>query len=126
MPGITELVVDDGRKVNDSTQARGEGNGDGIVQPGERIVVYADGHPLKLYSDNQHVITSAEEVFDIIVPAKWPDGFTFASVLKIADDCPEGTQIEFLVNYETKEFMPIRRQVHWGKVNIMIQKESRP
>lgn len=114
------VFIDDKAKPNDSTEARGQGNGDGIVQPGERIAIYTAGHPLKLYSENKYVVALQEETFDIMVPAKWPDGFTFGSVMKIADDCPSGTEIELLGNYETKEFMPIKRSVHWGKVRLKV------
>ncbi|HTF19590.1 MAG TPA: alpha/beta fold hydrolase [Chryseolinea sp.] len=117
-PAFENLAIDDNRKINDSTQARGQGNGDGIIDPGERVVIYVDGRPLKLYSDNAHVTASREEVFDIMVPAKWPDGFTVASIVKISENCPSGTEIEFLGNYETKEFMPVKRTVHWGTVRV--------
>lgn len=120
------VVIDDNRHVNDSTQARGRGNGDGTVNPGERIVLYVDGHPLKLYSDSPHILAKQEKVFDIMVPAKWPDGFTFASIIKVADDCPDGTVIELLGNYETKEFMPIKRNVHWGKVRLVVRRHQTP
>jgi hypothetical protein len=115
-PAFNNLTIDDRRKVNDSTEVRGTGNGNGIPEPGERVVLYADGHPLKMYSDNPLVVAKQETGFDIMVPAKWPDGFTLASVIKIADDCPEGTELVLLGNYETKEFMPIKRKVDWGKV----------
>jgi enterochelin esterase-like enzyme len=124
VPQLQDVVIDDNRKVNDSTQARGEGNGDGTINAGERIVLYADGRPLKLYTDSPHVVRSEEEQFDVMVPARWPDGFTLASTVKIADDCPDGTSIEFLANYETKEFMPIRRVVHWGKVSVKVSRRK--
>jgi hypothetical protein len=119
-PSFESIAIDDNRKVNDTIQARGQGNGDGKIDPGERVVIYAEGHPLKLYSDNTVVVRDQEDVFDIMVPAKWPDGFTLASVVKISEDCPEGAEIEFLGNFETKEFMPIKRTVHWGKVRVRV------
>lgn len=118
VPRFPNVAIDDDRKVNDSTEARGQGNGDGIPDPGERVVFYVDGRPLKIYSDNPNVLAKREELFDIMVPAKWPDGFTLASLVKISDDCPAGAELEMLGNYETKEFMPIKRQVHWGKVRV--------
>jgi enterochelin esterase-like enzyme len=120
VPTFAGILIDDNRKVNDSTLARGQGNGDGIIDPGEKVVIYVDGRPLKLYSDNYHVLTNQEEVFDVMVPAKWPDGFTLASVVRISENCPAGTDIEFLGNYESKEFMPIKRTVHWGKVRVRV------
>lgn len=119
VPPFIQVTIDDNRKVNDSTAARGQGNGDGIADPGERIVIYVDGHPLKIYADSPYVTTSKEEQFDIMVPAKWPDGFTFASIIKMSENIPAGTKLQLLGNYETKEFMPVKRQVHWGKVEIV-------
>lgn len=118
VPAFGNVTIDDNRRVNDSTQARGQGNGDGIIDAGESVVIYVEGHPLKLYSENPNVLNRREEIFDIMVPAKWPDGFTLASVVKISENCPTGNTIEFLGNYETKEFMPIKRSVHWGKVLV--------
>jgi len=125
VPAFENVLIDDNLALNDTTRARGDGNGYGTVQPGERIVVYVDGHPLKLYSDNKFIKTEQEDQFDIMVPAKWPDGFTVASVIQVADDCPDGTEIELLGNYETKEFMPIKRVVHWGKVRLRINRPSK-
>ncbi|HAH22245.1 MAG TPA: hypothetical protein DCL77_00475, partial [Prolixibacteraceae bacterium] len=58
---------------------------------------------------------------DEILPAFWPDGYTLSSVVKIADNCPSGHIIEFLAHYETKTFMPIHREVKWGKVKIIVK-----
>ncbi|MEJ1240449.1 alpha/beta fold hydrolase [Chryseolinea sp. T2] len=125
VPEFTTVEIDDNRSINDSTKARGDGNGDGIVQAGERIVVYVDGHPLKLYADSKFIRHEQEEEFDIMVPAKWPDGFTLASVAKVDDNCPSGTELELLGNFETKEYMPIKRTVHWGRVRIQVDKREK-
>ena len=122
VPQFTSIAIDDNRAVNDSTQIRGSGNGNGVIESGERVVIYADGRPLKLYTDHHDVVALKEEVFDIMVPAKWPDGFTFASIVKIGDESLPGTELEFVGNYETKEFMPVKRTVHWGKVRVRVGK----
>lgn len=120
VPPFAHIAIDDNRKVNDSTMARGQGNGDGIANPGERIVIYVDGRPLKLFTDSPYVVAAKEEQFDIMVPAKWPDGFTFASIISIAGDVPPGISLPLLGNYETKEFMPVKRDVHWGTIELAI------
>jgi hypothetical protein len=74
-----------------------------------------------LYTDDPYVETESEQLFDQMLPALWPNGVTFSSIIKIADNCPPGHTIEFLANYETKTFMPICRKVHWGKVKITVK-----
>jgi hypothetical protein len=82
-----------------------------------------------LYSEGPFVVSEDEILVDPEcsgLPAKWPDGFTLSSVAKIADDCPDGHVIEFLAHYETKTFMPIYRQVRWGKVRIEVKRIIKP
>jgi len=131
VPYFANLKVDDGRVVaatkKQSDFSKGEidsiygmGNGDGIVIPGEHIMVYENGHRLRLFTDDPYVVTADERLIDEILPAFWPDGYTLSSVVKIADNCPAGHIIEFLAHYETKTHMPIHRQVQWGKVKIVV------
>ena len=134
VPAFENILVDDGRAVaptkkqGDYFKAEmdsvyGTGNGDGTVSPSEQIMLYENGHRLRLYTDDPFVVVSEEIQIDEMLPGKWPDGFTLSSVVKIANDCPDGHIIEFLGHYETKTFMPIYRQVKWGKVKV---KNSKP
>lgn len=131
VPYFKNLKVDDGRAVattrKQSDFSKGEtdsiygmGNGNGIVTPGEQIMLYENDHRLRLFTDDPYVISSDEKLVDEILPAIWPDGYTLSSVVKIADNCPAGHEIEFLAHYETKTQMPIHRQVQWGKVKIVV------
>lgn len=132
VPYFSNIKVDDGRVIaptkNQSDYHQmatdsiyGTGNGDGIVSPGEQIMFYENDHRLRLFSDDPYVITKDEKQIDEMLPAVWPNGFTLSSVVKIADNCPTGHEIEFLAHYETKTHNPIHRQVKWGKVKIVIQ-----
>ncbi|MFA5418685.1 MAG: alpha/beta fold hydrolase [Bacteroidales bacterium] len=134
VPYFENIQIDDGRFIsatkNQSDYSHtatnstyGSGNGDGVVSPGEQIMLYENDHRLRLFTDDPYVITSDEKLVDEVLPALWPDGFTLSSVVKIADNCPVGHEIEFLAHYETKTYMPIHRQVKWGKVKIKIDSD---
>lgn len=132
-PTFNDVLVDDGRlmklqfrneengELMDITNpGKGSGNGDGMAAPGEKIMLFKDGHRLRLYSDDPYVVNDEEQLADEVLPSVWPDGFTLSSIVKIAPDCPAGHVIEFIGHYETKTWFPIYRQVKWGKVNITV------
>ena len=119
VPYFSDIRIDDGIEVQD--KAIGTGNGDGQAGASEHIMIYEKGHRLRLYTDDPYVETASEILYDEILQSIWPDGFTLSSIVKIADDCPSGHVIEFLANYETKTYMPIYREVHWGKVKITVK-----
>ena len=119
-PIATAIIIDDGRAPHDSLAVLGKGNRDGVTNPGERVVVYSEGHKLRLYTDDPWVKAAKETLTDEVLPAKWPDGYTLTSVVEIDNNCPSGHIIEFIGNYETKEFMPIKRKVTWKKVMLQV------
>ena len=121
-PMFENLSVDDGRQVNDTSGVHGTGNGDGIAASGEQVMLYTNGHRLRFYTDDPYVVANSEKLVDEVLPAKWPDGFTTSSVIKISDNCPDGHIIEGVGNFETKGFMPIDRRVRWGTVKIEVKK----
>jgi len=121
-PKFETFILDDGRNVNDSVSVYGHGNGDGIAAAGEQVMVYVDGHRTRLYTDDPYVETNKEILVDEALPAKWPDGFTLSSVISINPSCPKGHRIACLVNYETKEYMPINRKLTWGRIWIETKK----
>lgn len=136
VPEFKNIQVDDGRDVstaqnpNDSekkdwSSVYGSGNGDGRVSAGERIMLYENGHRLRLYSDDPYVVSDEEVLVDEMLPGRWPDGYTLSSVVKIAEDCPSGREIEFQAHYETKTFMPMYREVKWGKIKIAIKPKTK-
>ena len=125
------IQVDDGRVVGGThiqsdfknmavDSVYGSGNADGLVAPGESVMLYEKDHRLRLFTDDPYVMTRDEIRITEFLPAKWPDGFTISSVVKISEDCPAGHEIEFLAHYETKSFMPMYRNVTWGKVRIRV------
>lgn len=133
VPYFANLKIDDGQVVataknqgdfskTETDLIYGTGNGDGIVAPGEQIMLYEKGHRLRLFTDDPYVVMNDEKLVDEILPAFWPDGFTLSSVVKIATNCPAGHTIEFMAHYETKTTMPIYRNVKWGKVKVVVGK----
>jgi pimeloyl-ACP methyl ester carboxylesterase len=98
-----------------------QGNADGLAAPGERVMLFKDQYPLRLYSNDPYIVSEEETLVDMILLGQWPDGFTHSSVVKISDDCPPGHVIVFLASYETKTFMPMYSEVIWGKVKLSIQ-----
>lgn len=133
VPEFTNIQVDDGRAVppalnpgdsekTNKSSVYGFGNGDGMVSAGERIILYENGHRLRLYSNDPYVLADEEVLVDEMLPGKWPDGYTLSSIVKIAEDCPLGHEIEFQAHYETKTHMPIYRHVKRGKVKIEVKK----
>jgi pimeloyl-ACP methyl ester carboxylesterase len=119
VPYFSNIAMDDGVTVKD--KVIGTGNGNGQAEASEQIMLYENNHRLRLYTDDPYIETASEQLFDEVLPGFWADGITFSSIVKIADNCPPGHIIEFLANYETKTYMPMRRDVHWGKVKIIVK-----
>lgn len=120
VPRLEDVVVDDGKLIRDKSY--GTGNGDGVAHAGEALMLYAGGHRLRLYTDDPYVVTSSERLADEVIPSRWPDGFTQTSIVKVAENCPDGHTIEFLASYETKDFDTIERNVTWRKVFLPVKK----
>jgi hypothetical protein len=112
IPAFTDIQVDDG-----------SGNGNGIPEAGESIMIYTGDHRTRLYTNDPYVVASEEELVDQVLPATWPDGYTLSSVIRISEDCPDGHSIRFLASYETKEQMPIKRSVHWGRIHLEVSNQ---
>lgn len=117
-PLFDSIKVDDQLAVRD--RAYGTGNGNGIADAGESIMLYSGTHRLRLYTEDKWVLTDEEKLVDEMIPARWPDGFTVSSVIKISPDCPDGHTVELYASYETKTFNPIERKTTWGKVKLTI------
>ncbi|MDH6306055.1 hypothetical protein M2459_002801 [Parabacteroides sp. PF5-5] len=120
VPYFSHIRIDDGVSVRD--KAIGSGNGNGLAEPSECLMLYENYQRLRLYTDDPYVENNSEILYDEMISSGiWPDGYTLSSVIKIADNCPSGHTIEFLAHYETKTFMPIHRKVVWGKVRIVVK-----
>ena len=123
-PLLDSIQVDDKRVVRD--RPYGTGNGNGIADAGEKIMLYTGTHRLRLYTEDKWVIHDESELADEMIPAIWPDGFTMNSIVKISPDCPDGHTIGFYGSFETKSFNPIERKTTWGKINIRVSNERKP
>ena len=117
-PWLDSLQIDDQLAIRD--RAYGTGNGNGIAEAGENIMLYSGTHRLRVYTEDKWVLPDEERLADEMIPARWPDGFTLSSVIKISPDCPDGHTIELYASYETKTFNPIERKTTWGKVKLAI------
>jgi hypothetical protein len=119
VPFFGGVRFDDGALVRD--RSWGQGNGDGVPDAGEKVMVYQGDHRLRLYTDDPWVLGDDEQAPVEILPAIWPDGYTLSSVIHIAPGCPHGHLIECLASYETKSYNPIERSVTWGRVRIPVR-----
>jgi enterochelin esterase-like enzyme len=117
-PLFDSIHIDDGLTIRDS--AFGKGNRDGLAGAGENILIYQGRNRLRLYCDDPYIIRDQERLAIEIIPARWPDGMSLSSVIKISAGCPDGHIISFLGSYETKTFNPIERKLTWGKFLITV------
>lgn len=119
VPEFQNILIDDGRLVKDTIF--GSGNGDGIISPGEQVMVYTGEYRTQLFYDDPYIVIDQEKLYAEVLPAKWTgDGVTQSSIIKISENCPDGHVVELLAKYETKDYMPIKRHVFWGKVSVKI------
>ncbi|MDR3713964.1 MAG: alpha/beta fold hydrolase [Puia sp.] len=118
-PAFDSIRVDDGRLIRDTIM--GSGNGNGIAEAGERVLLYQGSHRLRLYTEDPWVPPGKERLADEMIPGRWPDGFTLSSVVELSPDCPDGHTVEFLAGYETKTFNPIERKLTWGRVRLTVR-----
>lgn len=116
VPAFTNIRIDDGKELRDT--AFGRGNGDGVADAGEHILLYQDQHRLRLYTDDPWVAQDEERLMDEMIPARWPDGYSLSSLVKILPGCPKGHVITFIGAYETKTFNPIERKLKWGTIRL--------
>lgn len=119
VPVFSEIKVDDGLVIRDKSM--GKGNANGVVNAGEKVMLYEGKNRLRLYTEDPFV--TREEWADEMIPARWPDGFTQQSVIQISPDCPDNHEIDCLASYETKTFNPIERKVTWGKVKFTVHRK---
>lgn len=128
-PEFADIQIDDGEDVSaDRFGARGTGNGDGIVNPGEQILVYSEGHRLRLFTDDPNVQWLEEEQISELLPSVSGPDFRLTSVVKISPLAPPGTKIRFLADFETKQPTsdPIKPVVHWGAVTLTVAAVPEP
>lgn len=118
LPPFDNICIDDGRMVDGLIL--GEGNGDGIADPGETVVIYTSNHRTRSYYDDPYLDHTKEKIYIEHHSAIWEDGFTLTSKIYIKPDCPRGHEITLMSNYETQENNPIKRNVCWGTFKIRV------
>lgn len=119
VPLFDSIHIDDSKAIRN--KSFGKGNANGEANAGEQVVVYQNDHRLRLYTEDPWVVKEEGRVLDEIIPARWPDGFTVSSVIKIDPKCPKGHIIECLASYETKAFNPIERKLTWRIIKIVVK-----
>ena len=123
VPPFKDITIDDGSLIRGSVF--GSGNGNGTIDPGEKIMIYTGDHRTQLFTDDPYVISTAEKIHTEMTPAKWDDGIALSSIVKISDSCPPNHKIHFLAKYETKIFHPIEREVKWGEVVVTVSEKKK-
>jgi hypothetical protein len=116
---FTGIEVDDGRQV--SGDVFGTGNGNGIPEPGEKVMLYYNGNRLRLYTDDPQIVRQEGAIHADMLPSVWPDGTTLSSIVSISTQGQADNTITFLACYETKEHATINRNVHWGTVTLVVE-----
>lgn len=122
-PEMDSIRIDDQRIVRD--RSYGKGNGNGIAEAGESIMIYSGSNRLRLYTEDKWALEDECELTEEMLPAIWPDGFSRSSIVKIAPDCPDGHSIRFYGSFETKSFDPIERKTHWGVIEIKVRNQKK-
>lgn len=124
LPDFEDIRIDDGVGISGSRGAPGEGTGnaDGVVNPGEKILVHTGTNRLRLFTDDPNVDWLEEEQLSQLLPSISGPDFRLSSLVKISPDAKPGTEIRFLASYETKRNIsnPIRPEVHWGAVTLRV------
>jgi hypothetical protein len=138
LPEIKDFIIADGKKLtvaqggnNTETVVLGIGNGDGIANPGESIVILIKNQD-KYWRSNLHFSDKFLNPFGINIrlPDSWDDfdhvGESPKYVIPvISSDCPDNQRIELFAEYWLPEYpLHIIKQ---GKVNITVQgKDNTP
>lgn len=135
-PAITKFVIADGRELNffkggkESVSANlGVGNGDGIANPGESIVVLVEHEglllPTKLYSLNKNVDLKSSHAR---ISDSWTSFDHVGASFKISKplisaDCPPGTKLEFHTEYWLPDYPD--HHIFTGTISMEVSGEDR-
>lgn len=131
---ITNFVVADGKEftivkeaVDSATMVVGVGNGDGIANPGETIVILVEeeGKYIRThaYTNNEYINPGN---VSIRIADPWQEydhiGGTAKYTMPVLDaKTPEGEEIPFYVEYWTPGPISGQHIVHKGKINIQVE-----
>jgi len=135
---LTDFVVGDGKEftivkeaIDSITEIVGVGNGDGIANPGETIVILVEeeGKYLRTqaYTTNQYINPGN---VSIRIADPWQEydhiGGTAKYTMPVLDaNIPEGEDILFYVEYWTPGAISGQHIIHKGKVNVQVKGEDK-
>jgi hypothetical protein len=118
---LANFVIADRRSVNLEVEEKtivGEGNGDGIANPGEWISIFTKSDldsqhdfGLQLYTDDPYVNMDNRRML-FFARADWSGAQRLTSQVQIKPDCPEGHMINFYGIYEYPKTGNTRRDSH--------------
>lgn len=142
--GSDKIVVYDGKPVDTSPGEGsdrfklGQGNGNGMAEPGETIALGSTDNTdtrrnlkrLRLYADDPYIEeTGVFSEFPLIEDPHWYDGINFASLFRVSEDCPPGHTVNILACYfQVPPFVEgsgidyRERDFHWGRVKLIVGK----
>lgn len=118
---LAAFSIADGRKMNLEVEKQtrvGEGNGNGIANPGEWISIFTKSDldslhdfGLRIYTDDQYVrMDDARMLF--FARNDWSGAQRLTSQVQIRPDCPDGHEIAFYGIYEYPKTGNTRRDGH--------------
>jgi hypothetical protein len=118
---LTNFEIADGRAVNLEVEEKtrvGEGNGNGIANPGEWISIFTKSDldslhdfGLQLYTEDPYVDMDSRRML-FFARADWSGAQRLTSQVKIKTDCPDGHEISFYGIYEYPKTGNTRRDSH--------------
>lgn len=131
---IANFIVADGKEftvvkeaVDSITEIVGAGNGDGIANPGETIVILIENegkyHRTHAYTTNKYINLGN---LNIRVVDPWQEydhiGGTFKYTMPVLDEStPEGEDIPFYVEFWTPGDTSGQHIIHKGRVNVRVE-----
>ncbi|WP_031530225.1 alpha/beta hydrolase [Dyadobacter crusticola] len=118
---LADFEIADRRAVKLEVEERtivGEGNGDGIANPGEWISIFTKSDldslhdfGLQLYTEDPYVDMNARRML-FFARADWSGAQRLTSQVQIKPDCPDGHEIKFYGIYEYPKTGNTRRDSH--------------
>ncbi|SKB70600.1 alpha/beta hydrolase [Dyadobacter psychrophilus] len=118
---LTNFKIADGQTVNLEVEEKtrlGEGNGNGIANPGEWISIFTKSDldslhdfGLQLYTEDLYVDMENRRML-FLARADWSGAQRLTSQVQIKPDCPDGHEIAFYGIYEYPKTGNTRRDSH--------------
>jgi hypothetical protein len=118
---LTQFKIADRRQVKPEVEEKtvvGEGNGDGIANPGEWISIFTKSEldslhdfGLQLYTEDPYVNMENRRML-FFARADWSGAQRLTSQVQIKKDCPDGHEIAFYGIYEYPKNGNTRRDSH--------------